>query len=55
MSVDVGQLANYGIVGVVLAWFMLRADKRDEQLQKDIENNTLVLKEVCVKLDAHKE
>ena len=55
MSLDVSQLANYGVIGLVLAWFMLRAEKKDEKLTTAVENNTAVLREVCVKLDAHKE
>ena len=28
MQIDVSQLVNVGAIGVVLAWFMLRAEKK---------------------------
>ena len=32
MNVDVSNLVNIGAVGVVLAWFMLRAEKKLDEL-----------------------
>ena len=52
LSLDISQLANYGVIGLVLAWFMLRAEKKDEKMTKAVENNTLVLEKVCLKIDS---
>jgi len=41
------QIANFGVLGVVLAWFMLRLERRIEELTKVISD----LKEAINKIN----
>lgn len=55
MSIELQTLANYGVLGVVLVWFMLREEKKSDELKKAVENNTLVLTKFCAKVGVDSE
>lgn len=40
------QFAQFGIVGLVLFWFMWRSEKKTEQLTKAINNQTIIMMSV---------
>lgn len=41
------KLVNYGVLGVVLVWFMLRAEKLFEKMAASVDANTKAVLKLC--------
>ena len=39
-------LLNYGVLGIVVLWFMVFVTKYMQRVNKAIENNTIIIKEL---------
>lgn len=46
-----GELAKYGILGVVLGWFMYTQMQTQDKLFSVIENNTVAITKLTEKID----
>lgn len=44
------QIVNYGALGLIAIWFMIRMEKKMEDLTKAIQDLTTLINKVCDKI-----